>query len=40
MNDKFTEAIDRAKSYVSKLAEEENNFPSNIDLKNMVKILL
>ena len=35
MNDKFTEAIDRAKSYVSKLAEEENNLPSNIDLNKI-----
>ena len=35
MNDKFTEEIDRAKSYVSKLAEEENNLPSNIDLNKI-----
>ena len=35
MNDKFTEAIDRAKLYVSSLAEEENNLSSNIDLNKI-----
>ena len=40
MNDKLTEAIDRAKSYVSKLAEEENNLPSNIDLNKIWQLKL
>ena len=35
MNERFVDAVDRAKSYVSKLASQKNNYSENIDINKI-----